>query len=190
MKRIIFIILITAAGLFVFSLLSSSVTKNIDAYIYILPFKEGTKQRVVQGYGGLFSHMHIAALDFDLPEGTPVCAAREGVIYSFKDNSDEGGPLPSYKRKANYIIIKHIDGSFGCYWHLKKNGVVVKKGFVAKGQLIGYSGSTGFTLRPHLHFSVKRKLNYDKDSFVRTKFKTVKGVILLQRGETYERPAD
>jgi murein DD-endopeptidase MepM/ murein hydrolase activator NlpD len=190
MKRIFFIILIIVAGLFVFSLLSSSVTKNIDTYIYNLPYKEGTKHRVVQGYGGLFSHMHIAALDFNLPEGTPVCAAREGVIYNFKDNSDEGGPFPNYKNKANFIIIKHNDGSFGCYWHLKKNGVVVKTGFVAKGQLIGYSGSTGFVLRPHLHFSVKRKLNYNKDSFVRTKFKTAKGVILLERGEVYERPAD
>jgi murein DD-endopeptidase MepM/ murein hydrolase activator NlpD len=190
MKRIFFTILIIVAGLFVFSLLSSSVTKNIDTYVYNLPYKEGTKHRVVQGYGGLFSHMHIAALDFNLPEGTPVCAAREGVIYNFKDNSDEGGSFPNYKNKANFIIIKHDDGSFGCYWHLKKNGVVVKAGFVAKGQLIGYSGSTGFVLRPHLHFSVKRKLNYNKDSFVRTKFKTAKGVILLERGEVYERPAD
>jgi murein DD-endopeptidase MepM/ murein hydrolase activator NlpD len=190
MKRIFFIILIIVAGLFVFSLLSSSVTKNLDTYTYNLPYKEGTKHSVVQGYGGLFSHMHIAALDFNLPEGTPVCAAREGVIYNFKDNSDEGGPFPNYKNKANFIIIKHNDGSFGCYWHLKKNGVVVKTGFVAKGQLIGYSGSTGFVLRPHLHFSVKRKLNYEKDSFVRTKFNTTKGVIILERGETYERPAD
>jgi murein DD-endopeptidase MepM/ murein hydrolase activator NlpD len=134
--------------------------------------------------------MHIAALDFNLPEGTPICAAREGIIYSFKNNSDVGGPFPNYKNKANYIIIKHNDGSFGCYWHLKKNGVVVKTGFVAKGQLIGYSGSTGFVLRPHLHFSVKRKLNYDKDSFVRTKFRTTKGIIILKRGEVCERPAD
>jgi murein DD-endopeptidase MepM/ murein hydrolase activator NlpD len=190
MKRIFFVIMIIIAGLFVFSLLKSSVTKNIDTYTYNLPYKEGTKHRVVQGYGGLFSHMNIAALDFNLPEGTPVCAAREGIIYSFKDNSDEGGPFPNYKNKANFIIIKHNDGSFGCYWHLKKNGVVVKAGFVGKGQLIGYSGSTGFVLRPHLHFSVKRKLNYNKDSFVRTKFRTAKGVILLERGAVYERPID
>jgi len=56
------------------------------------------------------------------------------------------------------------------------------------GQLIGYSGNTGFVLRPHLHCAVKRKLNYEKDSFVRTKFRTTKGIQLLQKGETYERP--
>ncbi len=67
-----------------------------------------------------------------------------------------------------------------CYRHLHKSGVVIKKGAVAKGQLIGYSGSTGFVLRPHLHFAVKRKLNYEKDSFVRTKFRTTDGIKLLE----------
>ena len=186
--KVCFFILLITVSLFVFSILGSSVTKNLDIYIYDLPFKEGTKHRIVQGYGGLFSHNHIAALDFDMPEGTPVYTAREGVSYAFKDDSDEGGPFPEYKNKANFIIIKHNDGSFGCYWHLKKNGVVIKKGFVAKGQLIGYSGSTGFILRPHLHFSVKRKLNYEKDSFVRTKFKTGNGIKLLNNGGLYERP--
>ena len=189
-KRTFFIIIIIVTSLFIFSLLSSSVTKNLDTYIYNLPFKEGAEYKIVQGYGGLFSHRHIAALDFGMPEGTPVCAAREGVIYTFKEDSDEGGPLPGYSKKANFVIIKHNDGSFGCYWHLKKNGVVVKKGFVAKGQLIGYSGNTGFTLRPHLHFSVKRKLNYQEDSFVRTKFRTTSGIRVLKRGNVYERPAD
>ncbi|HEY0354892.1 MAG TPA: M23 family metallopeptidase, partial [Flavisolibacter sp.] len=64
----------------------------------------------------------------------------------------------------------------------------VKKGKVTKGQLIGYSGSTGFVLRPHLHFAVKRKLNYDMNSFVRTKFKTTNGSEVLEGGETYEKP--
>jgi len=185
----LFVILIVTS-LFVFSLLGSSVTKNLDTYIYGLPYKAGGKYRIVQGYGGLFSHKNTAALDFDMPEGTPVCAARDGVIYAYKEDSDEGGPFSSYGKKANFIIVKHNDGSFGCYWHLKKNGVMVKSGSVAKGQLIGYSGSTGFVLKAHLHFSVKRKLNYEMDSFVRTKFKTTAGVELLKNGELYERPPD
>lgn len=187
-KTILFLILIIVVFIFAFSMVSSSVTKNLDSYIYDLPFEKGQKHRIVQGYGGLFSHNRIASLDFSMPEGTPVCAAREGVIYAFKDDSNQGGAFAKYKNKANFIIIKHSDGSFGCYWHLKKNGVVIKNGFVVKGQLIGYSGSTGFILRPHLHFSVKRKLNYDKDSFVRTKFKTINGIRLLNNGGLYERP--
>jgi murein DD-endopeptidase MepM/ murein hydrolase activator NlpD len=189
-KIALLIVLAISIALYIFSIWSSSVTQNLDTYIYDLPFEKGTTHKVVQGYGGLFSHKHIAALDFGMRPGTPVCAAREGVIYAFKDNSDEGGPFPSYKNKANFIMIKHGDGSFGCYWHLKKNGVVAKTGFVAKGQLIGYSGATGFLLRPHLHFSVKRKLNYDMDSFVRTRFKTANGIQLLKRGKRYERSAD
>jgi murein DD-endopeptidase MepM/ murein hydrolase activator NlpD len=171
----------------IFWLMDSEVTNNIDSYVYDLPFAAGSSHKVVQGYGGWFSHKNIAALDFYMPVGTPVYAAREGVVYSYKEDSDKGGPLPGYKKQANYIIIKHADGSYGCYWHLQHNGVITKKGWVQKGQLIGYSGNTGFVLGPHLHFSVKTRLNYDKDSFVKTKFNTTGGVMVLKRGQTYER---
>jgi murein DD-endopeptidase MepM/ murein hydrolase activator NlpD len=187
MKKIIFILLLIIVGVVVYFSLNSQVTNNLDTYIYDLPFREGTGHKVVQGYGGMFSHKNKAALDFDMPIGTPIYASRGGVIYSFKDDSNEGG-LFTNEKKANYIIIKHNDGSYGCYWHLRKNGVVIKKGTVVKGQLIGYSGNTGFVLRPHLHFAVKRKLNYEKDSFVRTKFTTTRGILMLQKGETYGRP--
>ena len=176
-----------AVTIVIYFSLGSKVTDNLDTYVYDLSFKEGTKHKVVQGYGGRFSHTNKAALDFDMPAGTPVYAAREGTVYSYKDDSNEGGPFTN-ERKANYIIIKHSDGSFGCYWHLQQNGVVIKKGLVAKGQLIGYSGRTGFALWPHLHFAVKRKLNYEKDSFIRTKFKTTNGIELLKAGETYGKP--
>jgi murein DD-endopeptidase MepM/ murein hydrolase activator NlpD len=186
-KKSVFLLIILFAVI-IFWLLDSQVTENSDSYVYNLPFKEGSSHKVVQGYGGWFSHSGIAALDFYMPVGTPVYAAREGIVYSYKEDSDKGGLLPCYKKQANYIIIKHTDGSYGCYWHLQQNGVVTKKGAVQKGQLIAYSGNTGFVLAPHLHFSVKNKLNYDKDSFVRTKFNTAEGVLLLKRGQTYMRP--
>jgi murein DD-endopeptidase MepM/ murein hydrolase activator NlpD len=187
MKKVLIVLLLIVIAIGIYWYTGKSVTQNLDTYIYNLPYKEGTSHKVVQGYGGMFSHRHKAALDFAMPVGTPIYAAREGVVYSYKDNSNEGGILPTYEKKANYIIIKHPDGSFGCYWHLQKNGVVVKTGAVAKGQLIGYSGNTGFTLQPHLHFTVKRQLNYQKNSFVRTKFATTNGVMLLESGETYKR---
>jgi murein DD-endopeptidase MepM/ murein hydrolase activator NlpD len=189
-KVLFVIVFLLSAALVLLFYYSTAVTKNLDAYEYGLPFKKGAKYRVVQGYGGLFSHRHIAAIDFEMPVGTPVYAARGGMVYSYKDDSDEGGPLSKYKNKANYIIIKHNDGSFGCYWHLQKNGVLVKDGQVSEGQQIGISGATGLVVRPHLHFSVKLKLNYQMNSFTRTKFKTASGLILLQRGEVYERPAE
>jgi murein DD-endopeptidase MepM/ murein hydrolase activator NlpD len=186
--KIMLVVIVIIGGVLVFSLIASPVTKNIDPYVYDLPFEKGTKHRIVQGYGGLFSHRNIAALDFNMPEGTPVCAAREGIIYSFKDDSDEGGPFPGYEKKANYIIIKHSDGSFACYWHLKKNGVLIKSGAVAKGQVIGYSGATGFVLKAHLHFSVKKILSYDKDAYVKTTFRTSNGIEFLENDEVYEKP--
>lgn len=166
----------------------TDVTKNIDPYIYELPFTKGTSHKVVQGYGGLFSHKHTAAIDFAMPVGTPVMAARDGVVYAYKDSNDEGGPFAKYKRKANFIMIQHSDGSMGCYWHLQKNGVLVKTGKVKKGQQIGISGATGFVFRPHLHFSVKRQLNYSIDAYVQTKFTTSEGVVILDNRKTYRKP--
>lgn len=187
MKKLLIVFLLSILVAALFFSQGSEVTNNLDSYIYDLPFKEGTSHKVVQGYGGLFSHKNKAALDFAMPVGTTVYAAREGTVYRYKDYSNEGGPFTS-ERKANYIIIQHSDGSFGCYWHLQQFGVVVKEGQVKKGQLIGYSGNTGFALRPHLHFAVKRRLNYDKDSFVKTRFRTTKGIQLLTAGESYEKP--
>jgi murein DD-endopeptidase MepM/ murein hydrolase activator NlpD len=184
------IILVLIIGLFLFFNITTSVTENIDDYEYELPFKKGTKHKVIQGYGGLFSHQHIAALDFAMPVGTPIYAARDGIVYSYRDNSDEGGISGKYKNKSNYIMIKHEDGSIGCYWHLQKDGVLIKSGRVSKGQQIGISGATGQVVKPHLHFSVKRVLNYEMNSFVRTKFKTTEGVVLLKNRQAYERPAD
>ena len=180
-------ILLLTGGLYIFFSWTTSVTTNIDDYD--LPFKKGTIHRVAQGYGGLFSHTHIAAIDFDMPVGTEIFAAREGAVFAYKDGGDEGGISPKYKKKANYLIIKHNDGSFGCYWHLKKNGVITKSGYVKKGQLIGLSGATGFVLRPHLHFSVKRILNYNINSFIRTKFKTTEGNLLLENLKEYKNPS-
>ena len=174
-------------GFAIFFYYSTPVTQNIDNYEYELPFSKETKCRVVQGYGGLFSHQYIAAIDFEMPVGSAVCAARGGIIYSYKDDSDEGGFFSKYKNKANFIIIKHSDGSFGCYWHLQKNGVLIKSGRVSAGEQIGLSGATGQVLNPHLHFSIKRMLNYEMNAFVKTRFKTLDGVLLLKTGATYER---
>lgn len=55
---------------------SNSVSTQIDPYVYRLPYQPGTAHEVVQGYGGLFSHSHQAALDFEMKPGTGVYAAR------------------------------------------------------------------------------------------------------------------
>lgn len=188
LKWLTFLLIAGIIGVAIVLYVPTTVTKNTDSYIYNLPFEKGTKHKVVQGYGGLFSHKNTAAIDFEMPVGTPVLAAREGVMYAYKDSYDEGGPFSKYKGKANFIMIQHSDGSFGCYWHLKKDGVITKTGKVKKGQQIGISGATGFVFRPHLHFSVKRKLNYQMDAFVKTIFQTTEGDVLLKNRNSYTRP--
>ncbi|MFD2918277.1 M23 family metallopeptidase [Terrimonas rubra] len=132
--------LLCIAGIVIVLYVPTAVTKNTDSYIYDLPFEKGTSHKVVQGYGGLFSHKNTAAIDFEMPVGTPVLAAREGVVYAYKDSYDEGGPFSKYKGKANFIMIQHSDGSYGCYWHLKKHGVITKTGKVKKESRLAGAG--------------------------------------------------
>ncbi|MBS1518281.1 MAG: peptidoglycan DD-metalloendopeptidase family protein [Bacteroidetes bacterium] len=54
---------------------------------------------------------------------------------------------------ANFILIKHDDGSYAYYYHLMKKSVTVKLGeYVQKGKIIGYVGSSGYSTDAHLHF--------------------------------------
>ena len=177
--------LVTLAILF---RIQTSYSTAVDPVVYDLPFESGKVYRIMQGYGGVFSHYHAAALDFDMPSGTLVCAAREGEVYRFRDDSRVGGPFEKYRHQANFLIIRHYDGSFGCYWHLQRNGVLVKNGRVKRGQPIARSGATGFVLEPHLHFTVKTRLSYDPDSYLQTLFHTVNGNQLLQAYQWYAKP--
>ncbi len=127
------------------------------SYLYVLPFEHGTKHLVGQGYLGKFTHKKSYSLDFNMEEGTPVCAARDGVVFKLKDDSNEGGRGRKFDRKANFIGVLHEDGTWADYAHLKQHGVDVKIGNrVEAGQVIGFSGNTGRTNGPHLHFAVRR----------------------------------
>lgn len=125
---------------------------------YAMPFRPG-RYVVLQGPRGTYSHFVGSssenAVDWDVPEGTVVCAARAGRVVGVRDDSTVGGPDPAYKPLGNYVIIKHADGTFADYHHLKTGGARVKIGDeVATGQEIGLSGRTGFASKPHLHFMV------------------------------------
>ena len=133
-------------------------TAQPDGYLYLFPFDHGTKHRITQGYEGAFSHFddNRYAIDFDLPEGTPVHAARGGVVVRVKDDSRRGGPSAAYARDGNLIMVAHADGTFGNYVHLRYRGSLVAVGdTVEAGQHIGFSGNTGVSSGPHLHFDVR-----------------------------------
>lgn len=132
--------------------------KHIDTNVpvYLLPYREGTSHPLIQGYYGfpLFGTHNgqgSFALDFRMPEGTEICAARDGIVIKVVDTITVRG----CGETGNHLIIKHSDGSRARYDHLKFKGLIVKLGDQVKaGQTIAYSGFTGHTYTPHLHFIV------------------------------------
>ncbi len=126
---------------------------------YALPFLS-TRFQVTQAPQGRYSHSDAEnrdAIDFALPEGTPVLAARRGKVMQVQGNFTENGTDPLRDRqRANFIRILHEDGSMAVYAHLRANGVLVRSGQqVEAGQRIGLSGNTGYSTAPHLHFVVQ-----------------------------------
>lgn len=85
-------------------------------------------------------------LDFGSGRGAEVYAASSGKVVLAQYNKTYG----------NYIIIEHNNGTSSVYAHLDK--ITVAKGNpVKKGEVIGYTGSTGRSSGPHLHYEVRIK---------------------------------
>jgi murein DD-endopeptidase MepM/ murein hydrolase activator NlpD len=85
-------------------------------------------------------------LDLKAPEGTPIYAAGKGVAVFAGDEIDGYG---------NTIILKHSQKYWTLYAHAMQ--LLIEKGdLVQRGQCIAYSGETGRTTGPHLHFEVRR----------------------------------
>lgn len=152
-----------------------------SSYVYGLPFKK--KFLFIQGANSKMSHGGELSFDFKMKPGSEICAARDGKVVATKQDSDKGGLKQEFMNDGNHIIIEHSDGSTAHYWHLKTNGVLVTNGaFVRQGQLIGYSGNTGYTAFPHLHFQVID--GNGKELLPR--FQTQKGIAYLRPGRWYK----
>lgn len=135
--------------------------RPVAGRVYALPFAAGTRFTVDQGFGGSFSHDSEDSrysIDFGVPEGTPVLAARAGTVVQVEDDFRAGGRIAArYGDRANYVRVVHDDGSMAVYAHLAPGSMLRRPGDrVALGQLVGKSGNTGFSTGPHLHFSVQR----------------------------------
>ncbi|RUA33462.1 MAG: hypothetical protein DSY77_10140 [Bacteroidetes bacterium] len=146
---------------------------------YLLPYKHGKRVRVGQGNNGSGTHKGVNAIDFNLNIGDSIYAARSGVVVEVKEDSNVGGNNPKFEPYGNFIKVFHKDGTIGSYVNLMQNGSLVQKGDkIEKGQLIGFSGNTGWSSGPHLHFMVAQNkdfqnitlpvkfLNYKQELFI------------------------
>jgi murein DD-endopeptidase MepM/ murein hydrolase activator NlpD len=123
----------------------------------VLPFPVGSSWLLLQGNNGPYGHEGKAAyaFDFQMPVGSKVIAARDGVVVKTEVRFEDGNRTPG---QENFIFVAHGDGTFGRYYHLTKDGALVETGAkVRTGDWIGRSGNTGASAGPHLHFDVTRE---------------------------------
>jgi hypothetical protein len=104
--------------------------------------------RTFQHYGG----HETPGIDFRIPPGTPIHAAGPGTVVAVEEDCRPGDRWCS-GRRGNYVQIAHPAGRHSRYLHLRPGGASVTVGQqVARGQVIGYSGNTGDSTGPHLHY--------------------------------------
>jgi hypothetical protein len=125
--------------------------------LFLLPFGCGETFQVTQGNNSEFSHNGQSAFgfDFSMPLNTPMRAMMGGDVAFADGDTVPGSPCfqgggPECINDANYVVVSHPDGTLTQYAHL--NEVHVGPGqHVDQGQVLGLSGSTGWSTGPHAH---------------------------------------
>jgi murein DD-endopeptidase MepM/ murein hydrolase activator NlpD len=94
-------------------------------------------------FGYRWGRMH-EGIDISVPEGTPIHAAKPGRVILAAYTGGYG----------NYTCVDHGGGLSSCYAH--QSSYAVSSGdSVSQGEVIGYSGNTGSSTGPHLHFEIR-----------------------------------
>lgn len=105
---------------------------------------------VVSGFGGRdigAGYEYHPGIDIAVAEGTPIRAAADGTVIFTQPEASSGG-------YGNYTCIDHGGGLSTCYAHQTTFAVAAGQS-VSQGDIIGYTGCTGYCLGPHLHFEVR-----------------------------------
>ena len=169
-----------------YQLANEDLAQRDSSFVYSLPYPQGKKYLLIQGYKSKLSHKNRMALDFKMKKGSPVTAAREGLVVRVEQGYTRGGYSKKYLGKANVVVIRHLDNSQAMYAHLQHNSVLVKVGDSVKaGQMIAKSGSTGYSAMPHLHFIVWGPVAGGGRSQLPTRFQTKSGARYLKPGKYY-----
>lgn len=132
-------------------------------YLFEILTKESPAHRAYRDKNGIFYDL-TNAVDFLCKERTRVRAALCGevvtIINNLTKNYNERKPptediLPIEEQNGNYVILKHENAEFSMYSHLMPQGVTVsKEQFIETGEIIGYSGNTGWSIVPNLNLMV------------------------------------
>jgi hypothetical protein len=134
--------------------------------LYSLPYPPGEAFAVGQSYLEFPTHENEYAIDWIMPEETPILAARDGMVTEIVDGFSKSGLTDEYRGKANYVVLQHADRTFTLYVHLAHNSIKVKVGQqVKEGEQIALSGNTGYSATPHLHFMAYRYNGAKRESF-------------------------
>jgi murein DD-endopeptidase MepM/ murein hydrolase activator NlpD len=135
---------------------------------YRAPFALAREFRVSQAYPSHVTHADPSsayAVDFEMPVGTQIYAARAGTVIEVASQFFESTTDPKRRKLANVVRILHADGTMALYAHLNWDSIRVRPGqVVERGEYIADSGNTGFSTGPHLHFAVIRNAGLRHES--------------------------
>ena len=101
---------------------------------------------ISQGFGKTDYSANHTGIDYLCPAGTPILASEAGNVFF------AGWKPGGY---GYCVFLQHPDGMVTIYEHLLKDIPVTVGQSVQRGQVIGYSGSTGNSTGPHLHFEMR-----------------------------------
>jgi murein DD-endopeptidase MepM/ murein hydrolase activator NlpD len=122
------------------------------------PIKNPLITQITQKYGSTpfartaYKSKTHTGIDFGIGIGTPLYASEDGVIRAV-DNNDKGIARRNKYQYGKYILIDHNNNMTTLYAHMNRS-IVSTGETVKRGQIIGYSGNTGYATGPHLHFGV------------------------------------
>jgi len=157
---------------------------------YRLPFATAQSFRVTQAPPTQITHRDSSsynAVDFDMPVGTAIHAAREGLVINVASRFFRGGLSTQMLGEANFVQILHDDGTTAIYAHLQMDTVRVRPGQrVRRGEYIANSGNTGYSGGPHLHFAVIRNAGMINESVPVTFEGAAGAAVTAHTGEALE----
>jgi PKD repeat protein len=131
--------------------------KPINTDGYYLPYPGGKTYQCTQSNnnkGGSHQGTWRYAFDFGMPDGHEVVASQDGRVIAFRENSNKSCNSKACIDDANYVRIRHQDGTDTLYYHLNHQSVSVNVGdIVVRGQMIAQSDTTGWCTGAHLDFT-------------------------------------